>query len=181
MNTFRFVCQRNIHQIRHFHKCIIRQNSAAAVSTATDSLSESVSTKDELKVSSKVELIANQIVTLNLIEVRQLSDLLKKQLNLPDAPIMSMGTVNAPKPEEDEEEQPQIVQTLFNVKLTGFDEKQKIALIKELKNILPNCNLVQAKKFVDSVPNTIKEDVVKDEAEKLKEVITKVGGVVEIV
>ena len=46
-----------------------------------------------------------------------------------------------------EEEEPQIVQTAFTVKLTGFDEKQKIALIKELKGILPDCNLVQVISF----------------------------------
>ena len=36
-------------------------------------------------------MIANHIVSLNLIEVAQLSDLLKKRLNLPDAPVMPMG------------------------------------------------------------------------------------------
>lgn len=40
---------------------------------------------------------------------------------------------------------------------------------------------IQAKKFVESVPNVIKADIAKDEAEKLKETITKVGGTVEIV
>lgn len=82
---------------------IIRQNSAAAaVNASTDSnLSESVPAKNELKVSSKVELIANQIVTLNLIEIRQLSDLLKNQLNLPDVPmgVMSMSNVAVAKQE----------------------------------------------------------------------------------
>ena len=46
-------------------------------------------------------MIANQIVNLNLIEVAQLSDLLKKKLNLPDATIMPMGgfIANAPSAE----------------------------------------------------------------------------------
>lgn len=35
------------------------------------------------------------------------------------------------------------VQTSFTVKLTGYDEKQKIPLIKEIKNQLPDTNLVQ--------------------------------------
>lgn len=44
---------------------------------------------------------------------------------------------------QEESEEPQIVQTAFTIKLTAFDEKEKIALIKEMKNILPDCNLVQ--------------------------------------
>lgn len=53
-------------------------------------MSESVSTQQE-PVNAKIEMIANHIVSLNLIEVAQLSDLLKKRLNLPDAPVMPMG------------------------------------------------------------------------------------------
>lgn len=44
---------------------------------------------------------------------------------------------------QEDDNEPQVVQTAFSVKLTGFDEKQKIALIKEIKTILPDCNLVQ--------------------------------------
>lgn len=40
-------------------------------------------------VSPKIDKIANDITALNLIEVAQLSDLLKKRLNLPDVPAMS--------------------------------------------------------------------------------------------
>jgi len=77
-----------------------------------------------------------------------------------------------------------------------FDEKQKVALIKEVKNLMDGMNLVQvgailnsfliqicyiilqfqAKKFVESAPTVIKSDIGKDEAEKLKEAFTKVGA-----
>lgn len=53
------------------------------------SLLESVTTQKELPVNSKIEQIANQIISLNLIEVAQLSELLKKKLNLPDAMPMN--------------------------------------------------------------------------------------------
>lgn len=68
----------------------------------------------------------------------------------------------------------------FQVKLTKFDDKQKVALIKEVKSLLEGYNLVQAKKFVESTPAVVKADVSKDEAEKLKEALTKVGAVIEI-
>ncbi|XP_017887878.1 39S ribosomal protein L12, mitochondrial [Ceratina calcarata] len=184
MNTLRLACQRNLYQLRQFHKCIVQQQEAAATAaTATikPSVSETVSTKEEAVASSKIEQIADQIVSLNLIEVAQLSDLLKKRLNLPDAPVMPMGGFAAAPPKEEEEEVQTVVQTAFTVKLTGFDEKKKVALIKELKTILPNCNLVQAKKFVESAPAVIKSELTKEEADQLVDVIKNVGGEVEVV
>lgn len=65
--------------------------------------------------------------------------------------------------------------------MTSFDDKQKVALIKETKNLLEGYNLVQAKKFVEALPAIIKKDITKEEAEKLKEAFTKVGAVIEIV
>lgn len=130
--------------------------------------------------SPKIENLVNEITKLNLIEVGELSDLLKKRLNLPDAPLMPMGGFSAvpvaAAAEEEEELAPKKVQTSFTVKLLKFDEKQKIALIKEVKNLLEGMNLVQAKKFVESVPTVVKADMPKDEAEKLKEALTKVGA-----
>lgn len=61
-----------------------------------------------------------------------------------------------------------------------FDDKQKVPLIKEIKNLLPGTNLVQAKKFVESAPQVVKADIPKDEADKLKEALTKVGAEVVI-
>lgn len=66
------------------------------------------------------------------------------------------------------------------MKLIKFDDKQKVALIKEIKTLFDGMNLVQAKKFVESVPAFVREDVTKEEADKLKETLTKIGAVVEI-
>lgn len=131
----------------------------------------------------KLQSIVTQIASLNLLEVSELSSLLKKTLNLPDAPMVQAfsGSMGAPKSADDEEEvAPQKVQTSFKVKLMKFDEKQKVPLIKEIKNLLEGMNLVQAKKFVESAPTIVKEDIPKDEAEKLKEALQKVGAVIEI-
>ncbi|XP_076171042.1 mitochondrial ribosomal protein L12 isoform X2 [Ptiloglossa arizonensis] len=137
-------------------------------------------TNKELEIGSKVNQIADQIVTLNLLEVAQLSEVLKKRLNLPDAPLVATSSLNlAPKIEE-EEQAPQVVQSAFTIKLVSFDAKQKVGLIKEIKNILPDCNLVQAKKFVENAPVIIKTDIPKEEAEQMKKSIENVGGTVKI-
>jgi large subunit ribosomal protein L7/L12 len=133
----------------------------------------------------KLDSIVTQIAALNLLEVSELSSLLKKKLNLPDTAMMPMGFGAAPASapvasEEEDEVAPKKVQTSFKVKLTKYDEKQKIALIKEIKNLFDGMNLVQAKKFVESVPTIVKEDVSKDEAEKLKEALSKIGATVEV-
>ncbi|CAH2037074.1 unnamed protein product, partial [Iphiclides podalirius] len=115
-------------------------------------------------------------------EVSELSQVLKKRLNLPDAPMMPMGgfAMAAPVAQEEEDATPKAVKTNFTVKMTKFDDKQKVALIKEVKSLLEGFNLVQAKKFVESVPTIVKADISKDEAEKLKEALSKVGAVIEI-
>ena len=132
----------------------------------------------------KLNNIVDSIACLNLLEVSELSSLLKKKLNLPETGFMPSMQVMAGAPrgasDEDEEVVPVKVQTAFKVKLVKFDDKQKVALIKEVKNLLEGMNLVQAKKFVESAPTLIKEDIPKEEAEKLKEAFTKVGAVVEI-
>lgn len=53
------------------------------------------------------------------------------------------------KKEEADESEQAPVKTSYAVKLMKFDAAKKVALIKEIKNILPDMNLVQAKKFVE--------------------------------
>ena len=85
----------------------------------------------------KITAIVDQIAQLNLIEVADLNELLKKRLNISDAPVMMTGAVAAPsaqqKEEEAAEEAPQAVQTSFTLKLDGFAADKKVALIKEIK------------------------------------------------
>ncbi|XP_052845746.1 50S ribosomal protein L7/L12 [Drosophila gunungcola] len=131
----------------------------------------------------KLDSIVNNIAALNLLEVAELSTLLKQKLNLPEtafAPQFAAGPARAASAEDEEEAAPKQVQTSFKVKLVKFDEKQKVALIKEVKNLLEGMNLVQAKKFVESAPTIVKEDIPKEEAEKLKEALAKAGAIIEI-
>ncbi|KAL0267066.1 UNVERIFIED_CONTAM: hypothetical protein PYX00_009433 [Menopon gallinae] len=132
---------------------------------------------EEKVYSAKLEQIFQSISQLTLLEVAELSDLMKKRLNLPDAPVMSLGAVAAaPAAAAQDEEETQTAQTSFTIKLKSFDANNKIALIKEIKSLIPNMNLVQAKKFVESVPAVVMSDVGKDMADKIKETLTKVGA-----
>lgn len=67
------------------------------------------------------------------------------------------------------------------MKLTKVDDSKKIPLIKEIRATVEGFNLVQAKKFVEALPATVKEDLSKNEAEELKEKLEKLGAVCEII
>merc|ERR1711970_1439536 len=134
--------------------------------------------------SPKIESIVHEITKLTLVEVADLNELLKKTLNISDAPMMAVGAA-APAPaakEEEEEEEVvvQKVQTSFTVKMTAINPDKKIPTIKAIKGLMEGMNLVQAKKFVESVPAVARADISKDEAEKLKEELAAVGATVEI-
>lgn len=77
--------------------------------------------------------------------------------------------------QEDDVDQ-KVVQTAFTLKITKFDDGKKVALIKEVKNLVEGLNLVQAKKFVESVPQVVKGNLSKDEAEKMKAALEAVGA-----
>jgi len=69
-------------------------------------------------------------------------------------------------------------QTEFDVILADFGG-QKIKVIKEVRAVT-GLGLKEAKELVESAPAPVKEGISKDEAEKIKEQIEKVGAKVEI-
>jgi large subunit ribosomal protein L7/L12 len=141
--------------------------------------------------SPKIVSLVDEISKLNLIEVSDLNELLRKKLNIKDVPMSfagsfapaaaGAGAAAAPKEEEKEaDEQPKAVKTSFKLKIIKYDEAKKVALIKEIKALGENMNLVQAKKFIESVPQVFKDNINKDDAEKIKAQLEKQGAVCEL-
>uniref|UniRef100_A0A182JYG7 Uncharacterized protein n=1 Tax=Anopheles christyi TaxID=43041 RepID=A0A182JYG7_9DIPT len=188
MIALRTVCQlsRVGTLTRHITTSAVRNAEAAVASVGSEKLTIPVPEGMDKPADPKLVSIVDSIAKLNLLEVSELSTLLKRKLNLPDTAMMPAGfgafagAAPAAAAAEEEEAAPKVVKTTFKVKLVKFDEKQKVALIKEVKNLLEGMNLVQAKKFVESAPTVVKEDIPKEEAEKLKDAFTKVGAVIEI-
>lgn len=69
--------------------------------------------------------------------------------------------------------------SLFDIKLTGFDAKSKIKVIKEVRAIT-GLGLKEAKELVEGAPKVVKKDMKREEADKLAEKIKAVGGEVEV-
>ena len=88
------------------------------------------------------------------------------------APGVAEGAAAEAAPEEEE-------QTEFDVQLKEIGPN-KIPVIKEVRAVT-GLGLKEAKEAVEAVPNVIKEDVTKEEAEEIKAKLEAVNAVVEIV
>lgn len=132
--------------------------------------------------SPKIQSLVDQIAQLNLLEVSDLNDLLRKTLNIKDVPMggFAVAAPQAAPAEAEEEAEVKPTKSSFRLKLVSFDAAKKVTLIKEIKSLGENMNLVQAKKFVESMPQVYRDNIGKDEAEKLKEQLEKCGATCEI-
>lgn len=135
--------------------------------------------------SPKVEALFQKIIWLDMIEVHLLAEMINEKMGITisDAERERMarggggggGGENAEAEEEAKEEK-----TAFDLKLTGFDAKSKIKVIKEVRSIT-SLGLKEAKELVEGVPATVKKDMKKEEAEELKGKLEALGAQVEIV
>ena len=100
----------------------------------------------------------------------------KLGIPIPDFSAPAAGVV-----EEDVEAEEEVVEekTLFDLKLTGFDAKAKIKVIKEVRAIAA-LGLKEAKELVEGAPAVIKKDIKKEEAEELQKKLEEVGATIEI-
>ncbi|KAF4073680.1 hypothetical protein AMELA_G00245980 [Ameiurus melas] len=134
--------------------------------------------------SPKIQQLVNDIASLTLLEVSDLNELLKTTLNIQDVGMMPMGamagtpTATAAPVAEEDAAPVKKEKTHFTVKLTELKAEDKVKLIKEVKNCIQGINLVQAKKLVESLPQEIRANISKEEAEKLKAALEAAGGTV---
>ena len=122
-----------------------------------------------------LEKIAEDLSQLTVLEAADLAKLLEDKWGVSAAAPMAMaampGAAGGDVAEVEE-------QTEFAVILTSYGEK-KINVIKEVRAIT-SLGLKEAKELVESAPKEVKTDILKDEAEKLKEQLEGAGATVEI-
>ncbi|KAJ3402705.1 hypothetical protein CcCBS67573_g05526 [Chytriomyces confervae] len=155
---------------------------SSALRIQTRRFAVSAAVRNEAAVAPKIAEIVDKIETLTLIETASLIQQLKTRLNIQDIamPVAAAPSAAAAAPAAAapvaEEKAPE--QTEFKVKIEKFDAAAKAKIIREVKNILPGATLVDAKKFVESVPKVLKENVPKEEADKLKKLLEELGATV---
>ena len=121
-----------------------------------------------------LEKIAENLSNLTVIEAAELSTMLEEKWGVSAAAPVAVAAA-APGVEGGGAA---AEQDSFNVELTSFGDK-KINVIKEVRAIT-GLGLKEAKDVVEGAPNTIKEDLTKDEAEKIKTKLEEAGATVEL-
>ena len=127
-----------------------------------------------------LEKIVEDLSSLTVLEAAELSKLLEEKWGVSAAAPVAMAAApgaaagGGAAPAEAAEEQ-----TEFTVVLTAGGDK-KINVIKEVRSVRPDLGLKEAKDLVEGAPQTVKENVSKQEAEELKKKLEAVGATVQI-
>jgi large subunit ribosomal protein L7/L12 len=120
------------------------------------------------------EQILDAIASMTVLEVSELVKDMETKFGVTAAAPMAMmaGPAAAAAPAAEE-------QTEFTVILKSYDDAKKIPVIKEVRAIT-GLGLKEAKDMVEAGGKTLKENVSKEEAAKIKQQLEAAGGVVEI-
>ena len=121
-----------------------------------------------------------------MLEVSQLTELLKDRLGITALPPPMMGMPmagmhaagDAPAAGASASESAQ-EKTEFAVKLTGFDAASKIKVIKEVRAVT-DLGLKEAKEMVEKGEFVVKDGLGREEAEGLVKKLEAVGGVAKL-
>lgn len=122
-----------------------------------------------------MENIIEAIEKMSVMELVELKKALEEKFGVTAAAPIAMM---APGAAGGENAAPEEEQTEFTVVLIAAGDK-KIQVIKEIRAIT-SLGLKEAKALVDEAPNNVKEDIPREEAEKIKAKLEEVGATVEI-
>ena len=118
--------------------------------------------------------LVDDLSSLTVLEAAELSKMLEEKWGVSAAAAVAVAAApgagaGAPAAEE---------QTEFTVVLAGAGDK-KIEVIKEVRAIT-GLGLKEAKDLVEGAPKPVKEGASKEDAEKIKATLEKVGAKVEL-
>ncbi len=116
--------------------------------------------------------LVDDLSSLTVLEAADLAKMLEEKWGVSAAAAVAVAAAPGAAAAAVEE------QTEFNVILAAAGDK-KIEVIKEVRAIT-GLGLKEAKDLVEGAPKSVKEGVAKDEAEKIKAALEKVGAKVEL-
>ncbi|OGW79485.1 MAG: 50S ribosomal protein L7/L12 [Omnitrophica bacterium RIFCSPLOWO2_12_FULL_44_17] len=136
---------------------------------------ETVNEQKSSGFSEKIQKIMTAIEELTVLELAKLVKALEEKFGVSAAAAVSVAVsggaaAGAAAPAEEK--------TAFQVVLANAGDK-KIQVIKEIRTIT-NLGLKEAKDLVEAAPKPIKDNVSKEEADKIKATLEAVGAKVEI-
>jgi large subunit ribosomal protein L7/L12 len=119
-----------------------------------------------------LQKIVDNLSSLTVLEAAELAKLLEEKWGVSAAAAVAVAGPAAAAAAPAEEK------TEFTVVLAAAGDK-KIEVIKEVR-ALTGLGLKEAKDLVEGAPKTVKESATKDEADKIKATLEKVGAKVEL-
>ena len=118
-----------------------------------------------------IDTLVEQLGKLTVIEAGELSKKLEKVWGL-DLNALTSAPVQAPEPEPE-------VKTTATVVLTAFADGKKIPVLQKIRKY-KDMGLMEAKNFVEDLPQTVSEDILIEDAEAMKQQLEEAGGTVEL-
>ncbi|HZD84254.1 MAG TPA: 50S ribosomal protein L7/L12 [Candidatus Angelobacter sp.] len=121
----------------------------------------------------EIEKLAEKFVNLTVKEVNELINFLKKKYGIEPANLAFSGTSSEQKVDQ------KVEKSVFDIVIKSIGVS-KLKLIKLVKEITGK-TLTESKDLVESAPNgVVKNDVGKEEAEKIKKKLEEAGAEVEL-
>ena len=114
--------------------------------------------------------LIEQLGKLTVIEAGELSKRLEEAWGL-DLSALTSAPVQVPVVEE--------VKTTATVVLTAFADGKKIPVLQKVRKY-KDMGLMEAKNFVEDLPQTVSEDILIEDAEAMKQQLEEAGGTVEL-
>jgi large subunit ribosomal protein L7/L12 len=121
-----------------------------------------------------LQKIVDNLSSLTVLEAAELAKLLEEKWGVSAAAAVAVAAGPAPGAAAAPVEE----KTEFTVVLAAIGEK-KIEVIKEVRAVT-GLGLKEAKDLVEAAPKPVKEDIPKEEAEKIKAQLEKAGAKVEL-
>jgi len=121
-----------------------------------------------------IDNLIEELGKLTVIEAGDLSKRLEKAWGLDLSAL-----TRAPAPAQASAEV--IESTTATVMLTGYEPAdKKISVLKKVRQYFDGMGLLEAKNFIEDLPKVVKENIEKEEAEKVKKDLEEAGGIVEL-
>ncbi len=133
--------------------------------------------KEEAKkeLPKNLQKIVDEVKKLSLMEVSQLVEALEDEFGVSAAAPVAMAAA----PAAGGDAAPAEEKTEFDVVLKDAGSN-KIAAIKAVRTLKQELGLAEAKKFVESAPQTVLEAAKKEDAEAAKKSLEEAGCVIEL-
>lgn len=128
--------------------------------------------KEEVSLSADAQKVMDMVEKMTVLELADLVKAMEEKFGVSAAAPVAVAAAGAGAEEAAEEKDS------FNVVLQSAGD-QKINVIKAVRE-MTELGLKEAKDLVDGAPQTVKEDVKKEDAEEMKAKLEEAGATIEL-